>query len=77
MLAGKPNIGGDTGLLELGITERLGEGLKLASAQNKLNGAAQYRPFWASLLRRQKWIFSASPNARREHNASDRFSSVL
>ncbi|MCK1530748.1 hypothetical protein IVB15_24250 [Bradyrhizobium sp. 182] len=45
MLAGKPNIGGDTGLLELGMTERLGDGLELASAQNQLNGAAQYRPF--------------------------------
>lgn len=37
MLAGEPNIGGDTGLLELGTTERLGDGLELASARNQLN----------------------------------------
>lgn len=32
MLAGKPNICGDTGLVELEITGRLGDGLELASA---------------------------------------------
>lgn len=32
---------------------------------------------WVSLPRRPKWIFSASPNARRERNPSDRFSSFL
>ena len=31
MLAGKPNIRGDTGLVELGTTERLGDRLELAS----------------------------------------------
>ncbi|MGY3412761.1 hypothetical protein ACVWZV_008874 [Bradyrhizobium sp. GM5.1] len=31
-LAGKPNIRGDTGLVELGTAERLGDGLELASA---------------------------------------------